>query len=202
VVGSPEAFAATRGARLGPAAQLVRAATVEGLVGFDAEGRVVPALADRWIVTEDGQSYIFRLRNGEWPDGSAITAEVAAAALKKALAGLRGTALALDLAPIEEQALAILRDGDRTNAKRSRLVQALSGKASADRYAAFLYMAPSLIAREARNLDGAARRRALDAYARARETSRIAPRLSLDPAATVFQLGTILASVAPAAGRG
>jgi DNA polymerase-3 subunit delta' len=109
---------------------------------------------------------------------------------------------ALDLAPIEEQALAILRDGDRTNAKRSRLVQALSGKASADRYAAFLDMAPSLIAREARNLDGAARRRALDAYARARETSRVAPRLSLDPAATVFQLGTILASVAPAAGRG
>jgi peptide/nickel transport system substrate-binding protein/oligopeptide transport system substrate-binding protein len=71
-------------------------------VRFDAEGRVAPALADRWIVTEDGQSYIFRLRNGEWPDGSAITAEVAAAALKKALAGLRGTALALDLAPIEE----------------------------------------------------------------------------------------------------
>ena len=102
VVGSPEAFAATRGARLGPAAQLVRAATVEGLVGFDAEGRVVPALADRWIVTEDGQSYIFRLRNGEWPDGSAITGETAAAALRKTIAGLRGTALGLDLAAVDE----------------------------------------------------------------------------------------------------
>ncbi len=44
-----------------------------------------------------------------------------------------------------------------------------------------------------------ARGRALDAYARARETAAIAPRLSLDPAATVFQLGTILASVAPKA---
>ncbi len=43
------------------------------------------------------------------------------------------------------------------------------------------------------------RARALDAYARARETAAIAPRLSLDPAATVFQLGTILASVAPEA---
>ena len=63
-------------------------------------------------------------------------------------------------------------------------------------------MAPSLIAREARSLGGSDRRRALDAYARARETSRLAPRLSLDAAATVFQLGTILASVAPAAGRG
>jgi len=106
------------------------------------------------------------------------------------------TYASLDLGPIESQALAILRDGDRDNAKRSKLAQAMAGKAAADRYAAFLDMAPSLIAREARKLDGPARRRALDAYARARETSRLAPRLSLDPAATVFQLGTILASVA------
>lgn len=103
----------------------------------------------------------------------------------------------LDLAPLEEAALSILRHGDRDNAGRSKLAQALGGKAAADRYIAFLDMAPSLIAREARALDGPARRRALDAYARARETSRLAPRLSLDPAATVFQIGTILASVAP-----
>ena len=103
----------------------------------------------------------------------------------------------LDLAPLEEQALAILRSGDRDNARRSKLAQALGAKAAAERYAAFLAMAPGLIAREARELDGSARRRALDAYARARETSRLAPRLSLDPAATVFQIGSILASVAP-----
>ena len=114
--------------------------------------------------------------------------------------GSVGRALAyasLDLAPLEEQALAILRDGDRDNARRSKLAQALALKAAADRYVAFLDMAPALIAREARNLDGSARRRALDAYAKARETSRLAPRHSLDPAATVFQLGSILASVAP-----
>jgi DNA polymerase-3 subunit delta' len=114
--------------------------------------------------------------------------------------GSVGRALAyasLDLAPLEEQALAILRDGDRDNARRSKLAQALAGKAAAERYAAFLDMAPSLIAREARALDGDARSRALQAYARARETSRLAPRHSLDPAATVFQLGSILASVAP-----
>ena len=109
---------------------------------------------------------------------------------------------ALDLALLEEQALAILRGGDRDNALRSKLAQALGPRAAAERYTAFLDMAPSLIAREARKLDGPARRRALDAYARARETSRLAPRLSLDPAATVFQLGSILASVAPVAGRG
>ena len=100
-------------------------------------------------------------------------------------------------ASLEEQAMVILRHGDRDNARRSKLAQALGAKAAADRYYAFLDMAPALIAREARQLDGPARRRALNAYARARETSRLAPRLSLDPAATVFQLGSILASVAP-----
>jgi DNA polymerase-3 subunit delta' len=38
--------------------------------------------------------------------------------------------------------------------------------------------------------------RALDAYARSRELAVLAPRVSLDPASTVFQLGGILASVA------
>lgn len=103
----------------------------------------------------------------------------------------------LELAPLEEQAVAIMREGDSDNARRSRLSQLLGPKTVADRYTAFLAMVPALIAREARYLDGAARRRALDAYARARETTRLAPRHSLDPAATVFQLGTILASVAP-----
>ena len=46
----------------------MRAATTEGLVGLDAEGQVIPALADRWIVTDDGRSFIFRLRDGTWPE--------------------------------------------------------------------------------------------------------------------------------------
>lgn len=102
VIGGKDAFVQMRGVRLSPAAQLLRAATTEGLVGFDAEGRVVPALADRWIVTEDGQSFIFRVRNGQWPDGSAITGETAATALRRTIAGLKGTPLARDLAPIDE----------------------------------------------------------------------------------------------------
>ena len=101
LVGDAEAFQ-TSGPRLSPAAQVLRAATVEGLVGFDAEGRVVPGLAERWIVTDDGQSYIFRLRDGTWPDGSPITADTAVAALRKAVAALKGTALGLDLAPIDQ----------------------------------------------------------------------------------------------------
>ncbi|HTK59064.1 MAG TPA: DNA polymerase III subunit delta' [Sphingomicrobium sp.] len=114
--------------------------------------------------------------------------------------GSVGRALAiaeLDLAPLESEALAILRQGDPDNARRSKLASALGSKAAAERYAAFLELVPGLIAGEAVGLKGQARGRALDAYTKARETAVIAPRLSLDPAATVFQLGTILASVAP-----
>ena len=113
--------------------------------------------------------------------------------------GSAGRALAfadLELAKLEEAALAILRHGDPTNARRSSLASELGKKGAADRYAAFLDLAPSLIAREARQLDGSRRERALDAYAKARELAALAPRLSLDPSATVFQIGGILAEVA------
>jgi DNA polymerase-3 subunit delta' len=112
--------------------------------------------------------------------------------------GSAGRALAfaeLDLAKLENAALAILRQGDPTNARRSDLASDLGRKGAAERYAAFLDLAPSLIAREARQLAGAPLERALDAYAKARELATVAPRLSLDPAATVFQIGGILASV-------
>ena len=116
-----------------------------------------------------------------------------------AAGGSAGRALAfaeLGLAKLEDAAMTILRQGDPTNARRSELASELGKKASADRYSAFLELAPSLIAREARQLEGSRRERALDAYAKARELATIAPRVSLDPAATVFQLGGILAEVA------
>lgn len=100
-IGAPDAPFES-GARLSAPAQLVRGATVEGLVGFDEQGRVIPALADRWIVTDDGRSYIFRLRDGIWRDGSAVTAQSARAALRDALAGLRGTPLGMDLAGVDD----------------------------------------------------------------------------------------------------
>jgi ABC-type transport system substrate-binding protein len=101
VIGEPSEPFAT-GNPLPMAARLVRAATTEGMVGLDAEGRIVPALADRWIVTDGGQSYIFRLRDGVWPDGSPITAEDARVALRQALAAVRRSPLGLDLSEIDE----------------------------------------------------------------------------------------------------
>jgi DNA polymerase-3 subunit delta' len=113
--------------------------------------------------------------------------------------GSAGRALAfaeLGLAKLEDAAVAILRSGDPTNAKRAELANELGKKASAERYAAFLELAPSLIAREARGLRGAPLERALNAYEKARELAVVAPRVSLDAAATVFQIGGFLAEVA------
>ena len=47
LIGTPEMLDQAQAVRLALPAQLVRSATGEGLVGLDAEGRVVPALADR-----------------------------------------------------------------------------------------------------------------------------------------------------------
>ncbi len=100
-IDTPEQFFAG-GVRLSPGAQHLRAATDAGLVTLDAEGEVIPALADRWIVTDDGRSYIFRLRDGAWADGGELTAESTRDALVRAIAALRGTSLGLDLKPIAE----------------------------------------------------------------------------------------------------
>ena len=91
-----------KGLRLSPPAQHARAATAEGLVALDEKGDIVPAVAERWIVTDDGLSYIFRLRDSEWPDGTAITGEAVRDELRSLIRGLKGTSLGLDLAPISE----------------------------------------------------------------------------------------------------
>ena len=44
-------------------------ATSQGLVSYDGEGQIDTGLADRWTVTTDGRSYIFRLREAKWTNG-------------------------------------------------------------------------------------------------------------------------------------
>ena len=90
------------GLRLAPAGQQIRLATAEGLVSLNEAGEVVPALAERWIVTEDGLSYIFRLRNSNWADGTPITSNNVRDALRRNVKAVSGTSLGLDLAKISE----------------------------------------------------------------------------------------------------
>ena len=90
------------GSRLSSAAQHLRAATDAGLVTLNAQGEVVPALAESWIVTDDGLSFIFRVRETVLSDGTQITAKDIRDALQANIEALAGTSLALDLAPVQE----------------------------------------------------------------------------------------------------
>ena len=164
-------------------------------------GRLLPTIRSRCrrldfqALDDDAMTSIFALHA---PDlGPQERSQVIAMSF-----GSAGRALAfaeLDLGKLESAAFQILRQGDPTNRRRSDLALELGKKGAADRYAAFLDLAPSLIAREAKQSGGRRRERALDAYAKARELAAIAPRLSLDPASIIFQLGGILASVGDAA---
>jgi peptide/nickel transport system substrate-binding protein len=58
----------------------------QGLVRFDASGNIVAGLAERWNVSDDGLSYIFRIAATDWPDGRKITAQQVARLLKREFA--------------------------------------------------------------------------------------------------------------------
>ena len=58
----------------------------QGLVRFDAQGNIEAGLAERWNVSNDGLSYIFRLQSGEWPSGRKISAFEVARILRRLLA--------------------------------------------------------------------------------------------------------------------
>ena len=99
VIGEPGELFAT-GNRLAPPAELVRAATAQGLVRFDEAGQLVPGIAERWLVTVDGESYIFRIREFDLPGGQRLSARIVRDSLTRAIAGLKGTTFGLDLAPV------------------------------------------------------------------------------------------------------
>lgn len=92
----------TGGLRLPYEGQHLRAATRQGLVALDEQGQVVPAIAERWIVTDDGQSYIFRIREYDFSDGTRLTAQGVRDSLNRTLAALEGTSMELDLAGVRD----------------------------------------------------------------------------------------------------
>jgi ABC-type oligopeptide transport system substrate-binding subunit len=58
-----------------PSDEVLLSAVAQGLVQFDARGEIEPGLAERWNVSDDGLSYIFRLTKSTWPSGRPITAK-------------------------------------------------------------------------------------------------------------------------------
>jgi oligopeptide transport system substrate-binding protein len=59
--------------QIGDAPVSLKRALTQGLVSFAPDGNVEPALAERWIITDDGLSYIFRIRDTVWSNGQGCT---------------------------------------------------------------------------------------------------------------------------------
>ncbi len=70
---------------LDPPSAFLTEALAQGLVRFDAAGEIEPALAQSWIVSDDGLRYTFRLRRVHWSGGARVTAEEVAARLRAAV---------------------------------------------------------------------------------------------------------------------
>lgn len=102
VSGTPEDLADPRPRLPRPAAKLMMEATAQGLVAFDAAGEIEPALAERWIVEDEGKSYIFRLREASWPDGGKVTAREVARLLSRQVKANADSELGPDLRSITE----------------------------------------------------------------------------------------------------
>jgi DNA polymerase III subunit delta' len=121
------------------------------------------------------------------------------AALAEAGQGAPGRALGwrgLDMPGLERSLKQLAATGDPANAQRSSLAFSLSQKAARRRYEAFLARAPAFIAAEARTRRGAPLAAAIRLWERASTLAATAPRESLDPQATAFEMCGLVASLA------
>ena len=91
---------------IGSEAALMLGATAQGLVAFDADGQIEPALAERWIMTDDGRSVIFRIRRTQWADGHPVTSAEVAARLR-AMAGPASRNVLKPLLPAVERIISM-----------------------------------------------------------------------------------------------
>jgi peptide/nickel transport system substrate-binding protein len=85
-IGGPPALADPNRAPLDAPSAFLAEAIAQGLVRFNADGDIEPALAQSWIISDDGLTYTFRLRRTNWIDGGRVTAQQVAARLRAALA--------------------------------------------------------------------------------------------------------------------
>jgi ABC-type transport system substrate-binding protein len=87
---------------LSTGSQYLRNTTAQGLVSFDLQGRAIPALASRWIVTDDDLSYIFRLHKTRWNNGREVGSDEVATALRLRVAELRNSRFASELSNVDD----------------------------------------------------------------------------------------------------
>ena len=83
-IGGPPTMANPNRQPLDAASAFLLESAAQGLVRFDAAGEIEPALAERWMISDDGLRYTFRLSRATWSDGKKITAEEVASRLRAA----------------------------------------------------------------------------------------------------------------------
>jgi ABC-type transport system substrate-binding protein len=81
-IGSPPRLDNPNLRPLDPPSAFLAEAVAQGLVRFDAAGEIEPALAQSWIVSDDGLRYTFRVGRAQWTGGSRVTAQQVAARLQ------------------------------------------------------------------------------------------------------------------------
>ena len=97
----------------------------EGLVTYDAEGRIVPGVAASWETSADGIVWTFALREALWSDGSPVTADDFVYAFRRLLAPATGAQYAnlfyalkngeaVNAGKAPPEALGVTAQGERT----------------------------------------------------------------------------------------
>ncbi|MDQ4088221.1 MAG: ABC transporter substrate-binding protein, partial [Pseudomonadota bacterium] len=83
VIGDPPTIVDPASGPLTISESVLLSNVAQGLVRFDAHGQIEAGLAERWNVSDDGLSYIFRLASVEWPGGGKVTAQQVARLLRR-----------------------------------------------------------------------------------------------------------------------
>src|SRR5437764_11102758 len=102
VIGTPPQPRDPAAGPIGPSDAVLLGNVAQGLVRFDASGNIVAGLAERWNVSDDGLSYIFRIASANWPDGRKINAQQVARLLKREIAPRSRNPLKDSLGAIED----------------------------------------------------------------------------------------------------
>ena len=84
-IGAPPRLANPNLQPLDPASAWLTEAVAQGLVRFDGSGEIEPALAQSWIVSDDGLRYTFRIRRLDWEGGGRVTAQQVVTRLRAAM---------------------------------------------------------------------------------------------------------------------
>ena len=76
--------------------------TFEGLVSNTASGEIIPGVAEKWEISDDGKTYTFHLRdNAKWSDDTPVTAGDFVYAWRRAVNPATGSEYAFILYPVK-----------------------------------------------------------------------------------------------------